>query len=125
MYTALVLDENDQIVLIDTLIALVPNDWEIIAHHMTINMGPAANEAIRDLLGTFGYVKVIKWGISDKAIAVQVESNTHSDNAIKHITIAVNRANGGKPFHSNQITEWYDIPEDDQICLIGRIEECK
>lgn len=124
MYTALVLDENDQIVLIEKLIHLIPNDWEIICHHMTINMG-TATEAIRDLLGTFGYVKVIKWGISDKAIAVQVESETPSVNAIKHITVAVNRANGGKPFHSNQITDWYDIAEDDQICLIGRIEECK
>lgn len=126
MYTALVLDADSQTYLMEaeSIYGFIPKGWEVIAHHMTINMGPAM-DMVKDILGSQGYMKVIKWGISDKALAVQVESGVPSNNAIKHITIAVNRANGGKPFHSNQITEWYDIPEDDQIVLIGTVQECQ
>jgi len=45
-------------------------------------------------------------GQDDKVMAAGVNTNVPSKNQIKHITIAVNRAGGGKPFHSNKLENW-------------------
>ena len=50
-------------------------------------------------------LKVVDYGIDDKVIAVGVEGY-HTQNAKAHVTLAVNTANGGKPFMSNKLTEW-------------------
>ena len=39
-------------------------------------------------------------------VAVGVSSPIPSKNEIKHITLAVNRKNGGKPFLSNKLKQW-------------------
>jgi hypothetical protein len=36
-YTALILDEGSHKKLVDSID--IPEDWEVVAHHMTINMG--------------------------------------------------------------------------------------
>ena len=57
----------------------------------------------------------------DKVKAVGVESDIPSKNAQKHITVAVNFGNGGKPFLSNKLTNW--VPLENPIKLQGIIEE--
>lgn len=50
-------------------------------------------------------LSVLKIGVSDMAIAARVEGYP-SNNAIPHITLAVN-PNGGKPQMSNDIKDWF------------------
>jgi hypothetical protein len=48
-------------------------------------------------------------GISDKAIAVKVDTLCLSENSLKHVTLATNKETNGKPVDSNYITEWQNI----------------
>ena len=48
-------------------------------------------------------------GISDKAIAVKVDTLCLSENDLKHVTLATNKETKGKPVDSNYITEWQNI----------------
>ena len=63
---------------------------------------------------------VTELGLSDMAMAVKVEGYP-SNNAIPHITIAVN-PNGGKPVMSNDITEWTKI---NPFKVVGKVTEIK
>lgn len=54
-------------------------------------------------------------GYSDKAIAVKVNLNVPCCNDIPHITLCT--LNGGKPFDSNNITEWRNL--ETPIKVIG------
>jgi len=103
-YTALVFDDP-QIVLNNFQI---PKGWETIAHHVTLNMGPAKNP---ELVGKRFTVTINKFAEDDKVMAAGVimPSNLPTVNAIPHTTLAVNRQNGGKPFLSNKLTNWKDI----------------
>lgn len=58
-------------------------------------------------LGKQVTLKVTKVGLSDMAMAVQVEGYP-SKNETPHVTLAVN-PDGGKPVMSNEITKWQDI----------------
>lgn len=102
-----VLDDASRKKLLDAVKGLVKltDEWEVIAHHMTINFGKGLPENLKDDLGKTVSLRVTKIGVSDKAIAVGVEGY-HSDNAKPHVTIAVNRAKGGKPVMSNDIAYW-------------------
>ena len=46
-------------------------------------------------------------GVSDDAIAVQIQSSVPSDNKIPHVTLATPPR--GKAFNSNLITDWKKI----------------
>jgi predicted kinase len=81
-----------------------PNGWNLFAHHMTINLGPLKDKSD---LGKEVSLRVTKVGLSDMAMAVQVEGYP-SKNEIPHVTLAVN-PQGGKPVMSNDITKWQDI----------------
>lgn len=94
--------------------------WEIIAHHMTINMGGAENGPAEDWLGNEVVLTATTFAENDKVMAVGVKSIVPSNNEIPHITIAVNRANGGKPFLSNKLTKWKPITP---ITLNGIVSE--
>ena len=96
-----------------------PEGWEFIAHHMTINMGPLKEE-YKPLLGQSMDLLVTHIGQTDKVVAVKVESEIKSQNKTPHITIAVNRIEGGKPVMSNNITEWTPIYPFE---VEGKIEE--
>lgn len=116
VYTALVLNPESRALLLEKFQAELPAGWEVIAHHMTINLGSA-----NDLVGTEGEAVVVMLGKSDKAIAVEVTSKIPSKNAIKHVTLAVNKAGGGKAKDSNNITNWEPVSP---ISLRGRVQEC-
>ncbi len=99
-----VLDDKSRAKLLGSVSHFIPKDWEMIAHHMTINFGKGLGDRIGDL-GKNVTLVAEEIGVSNMAVAVKV-SGYHSDNNIPHITIAVNRKNGGKPVMSNMITEW-------------------
>lgn len=110
-YTAVVLDAADQQKLIDNFRDLIPPQWKIYCHHMTINMGgfdkgplPASGFNLNDKVE----LEVISLAYDDLVMAVGIgnSSNVPSTNAIKHITVAVNEKNGGKPFFSNKLINW-------------------
>jgi tRNA nucleotidyltransferase/poly(A) polymerase len=116
-YSGVVLNEKSR-ELLKTYIPH-PEGWEFITHHMTINMGPLKEE-YKPLLGQSFDLLVTHIGQTDKVIAVKVESEIKTQNKTPHITIAVNRVEGGKPVMSNDITEWVPIYPFE---VEGKIEE--
>ena len=121
MYTALVLDSTSQHRLKELLPTIAPpfEYDEVIAHHMTIYMGPCQYPP---MLGQPFSMRVTEVGKNEKVLAVKVETECTSKNAVKHITVAVNRSNGGKPVMSNQITDWE--PFQGTLILNGTVQEC-
>lgn len=98
--------------LLEAVKEFIPEGWKTYAHHMTLLFGKAKNptveEYIKHNIGHDVQLNAVKIGISDDAIAVQIESDVPSDNAIPHITVAT--PVGGKPFKSNQIRDWEPLP---------------
>jgi hypothetical protein len=78
---------------------------------MTINMGGPENGPANGMLGSRGELWVTAIGIDNRVLAVAVETEIPSKNAQKHVTIAVNRRDGGKPVHSNELDFVY--PDSD------------
>lgn len=108
-YTALVLDPGDHQRLVALFKDKIPVGWTVYAHHMTINMGAPELGPAKDLVGERGLLRVTSFAQDERVMAVGVESEVPSSNAQKHVTLAVNQAGGGKPFHSNQLTNWQTV----------------
>jgi len=110
-YSGILLDETSRSNLIGMLGDVLPQDWEVIAHHMTITMGPLVHpKGKHDFsnvyeLGSKVRMPVLQVGMDERAMAVIVQPPGGISRKIKfpHITVAVNRSGGGKPFHSNKI----------------------
>lgn len=117
-YSAVVLDDKSRAKLLKVFGELVPEGWETIAHHMTITMG-GLPEHLKKFNGTTVRLTVDSVGYDDKVIALGV-TGFESKNKQPHITLAVNRSNGGKPVMSNNLTNWTKIP---RINITGRITE--
>lgn len=119
-YTAVVLDQNSH----QKLLSFFPPDqgWEPIAHHMTINMGDPSKGPAEKWLGQKVEITVISHAKDELVEAVGVECDVPSLNAIKHITVSVNREAGGKPFFSNKLKDWQPIKN---FVLQGIVEEVK
>jgi hypothetical protein len=124
MYTAVVLDADSVVKLTNAMQKRVPSGWELICHHMTINLGNFnSGPASADFnLSDEVELTVTTFAQDGKVMAVGVECPVPSVNQQKHITVAVNRAGGGKPFHSNKLTTWDAI---ETFTLKGQIEECQ
>jgi len=105
LYSAVVLNEQSKNLLLNTFKDVIPADWKTFAHHMTIAFGKGVENP--EDLGKEITLNVLELGISDMAIAVKVDGYP-SNNAIPHITLAIN-PNGGKPVMSNKITDWKPI----------------
>jgi hypothetical protein len=115
-WSAVVLDENSRNRLIAEYKSQIPQGWEIIAHHMTINFRGLSDEE-----GKLVNLKVIEVGLDDKALAVKVVGyDKPTNNAFPHVTIAINRSGGAKPKDSNDIKNWTKVPNG--ITLSGTIE---
>ena len=67
---------------------------------------------------------VVAIGMDDRAMAVKVQPPSEVSKKISfpHVTVAVNREGGGKPFHSNKIPEENFQPLTG-ITLRGTVEE--
>ena len=118
-YSAIVLDEQSKRRLLETLKDKIPHGWEPLAHHMTLKMG-GLPENLKADIGKDIPLTAEEIGISDKALAVKVSGYKPLVSQIAHITVAVNRAGGGKPKDSNAITNWEKIHS---IPLMGTMEE--
>lgn len=122
LYSAVVLDDKSRSKLLVALNHRIPKGWEIICHHMTIIFGKGLPEDMAEDLGKKVNLFASEIGVSDKAIAVKVDGYK-TTNEIAHITLAVNRAEGGKPFDSNAITQWESL--NSGINLSGTVSEIK
>jgi len=118
-YSAVVLDERSRKRLIDKFKKIIPEDYEIIAHHMTINMGEI-DPNYEKYLGMPVRLSVDEIAMDDKVIAVGV-SNFPSKNDKPHITLAVNRQNGGKPVMSNYLKNWEKVKRP--FYVVGTVQE--
>ena len=122
-YSAVVLDDESHGRLVNHFASVIPQGWVNFAHHMTINMGEI-DVQFEKYLGMKVDLDVTHIGIDDAVMAVGVSVigvDKLTTNKIPHITLAVDRANGGKPFHSNKITNWRPISFS--VKLSGKVEE--
>ena len=116
-YSAVVLDKQSRDAILNHL--SIPNGWKTICHHMTIKLGELPDN-LKNRIGEKVTLRINKLGESDKALAVGVDTDL-SMNAIPHITVAINVANGAKPKDSNDIKDWKDLSESFNVT--GKIEE--
>jgi hypothetical protein len=94
-------------------------EWEVIAHHMTINFGAESHPEE----GECKFLTVTHFGELENVCAVRVSTGElELSNDIPHVTIAVDRENGGKPFFSNKITEWTELKSP--LVISGVIKVC-
>ena len=126
-YSGVVLDEESK----QKLLSLeIPEGWEQVAHHMTITMGSLIHKKGKHdfseayPIGSVVELPVVAVGRDERAMAVQVQTPGEINKKISfpHITVAVNRAGGGKPFHSNKIPQENFEPLSG-ITLTGTVEE--
>lgn len=109
MYTAVVLDAESVAKLMAKFEFDMPDGWTVKAHHMTTNMGKAANGPAAAFVGQTVDLKVVSLARDNKVMAVGVECEVPSVNTHKHVTLAVNEAGGGKAKQSNDLTEWLAV----------------
>lgn len=109
MYVAVVLTPESHKLLLSHF--EVPSGWEPIAHHMTCSMGSSENSIAKDFIGQKVELIVRTIAQDELVMAVGVETIVPSTNRIKHITVGVNRKNGGKPFLSNNLKNWEPVLE--------------
>jgi len=117
-YHAFVIDEKDRA---NKLCKLVVDNWEqtqaweTIAHHVTVGMGPTPNNLLPDLGKQFDITLTHIGLINGRVLAVKVIvkgfDQFASSIAFPHITLAINRADGAKPYDSNKITDWTQLKE--------------
>lgn len=117
LYSCVLLDNASKNKLLDRFALVIPTDWNIFAHHMTITLGEMKDKSD---LGKEVTLKVTKVGLSNMAMAVQVEGYP-SKKETPHVTLAVN-PDGGKPVMSNEITKWQDIKP---FNIMGVVTEIK
>ena len=126
-YSGVVLDEGSKQQLLNLDI---PEGWEPVAHHMTITMGSLIHKKGKHdfseayPVGSEVELPVVAIGIDERVMAVKVQPPSEVSKKISfpHVTVAVNREGGGKPFHSNKIPEENFQPLTG-ITLRGTVEE--
>ena len=122
LYSAVVLDDESKNKLIAALQSKLPEGWTVYAHHMTIVFGKGLED--KSEIGKSVTLLATELGLSNKAMAVKVEGYP-TNNKIPHITVAVNTADGGKPYNSNQIKEWQGLELTETLELRGVVTEIK
>lgn len=119
-YYCVLLDEKSHNILLEKTAHLRPEGSKVFAHHMTITHAADKDLPMQEWaeshLGGSATLKVVRVGISDKALAVEVTSEVPSSKKLKHVTVAT--MNNGKPFESNNIKNWHSI---DPFELTGKI----
>lgn len=119
-YTAVILNETSRQKLLNAFRDKLPAGWNVIAHHMTVNMGSADKGPAHEMLGKEVMLFAETFASDNFVIAVGVKTEVPSINAVKHITLAVNTAAGGKPVMSNKLINWEHVSP---IVLKGVVEE--
>jgi|LauGreDrversion4_2_1035121.scaffolds.fasta_scaffold00842_13 hypothetical protein len=117
-YSAVLIDEASRSELLQKLKPYIPDGWKIIAHHMTINMGPLKDPKES---GTEVALTADHWAKDDKAMAVMVSGYERKMPGTPHITVAINAEMGAKPKDSNNLSGWQPI--SNPIMLKGSVTE--
>lgn len=122
-YSGLVIDSSSKYALLHNpeIAQHVPENFEIIAHHMTIKLGGLTGTEHESRLNATEKIFATHVGVSDNKNVVAVKVTGKSDNKIPHITIAINRDAGAKPVESNYITNWQILQRP--ISLVGVVAE--
>lgn len=113
-WCAMVINNDSRSQLIEKLktfdIDAFPDNWEIIAHHITIDpFNVLYDIALQGLPVTVRFVHI---GRNNTAVALRaLDFPFATNNSFPHVTLAINRLVGGKPKDSNLITEWLTLPE--------------
>ena len=105
-YTAVVLDNTSIKNILQGVknsSVFIPKGWEVNPHHMTIDM-----KSIPELQGDVVPLTAYEIGVSDMTIALKVKGYKVKS-GLPHITVAVNRKDGGKPRMSKEIKNWRKI----------------
>lgn len=118
-YSAVVLDEKSRTRLIERFKSLIPEGWEIIADHQTINLGEIEPEYQR-YLGLPVRLSVDEIAGNDMVIAVGV-SGFDSKTSKPHITLAVNRQEGGRPMMAKTLDNWEKLKRP--LLVTGKVTE--
>lgn len=104
--SAVCLDLETQKKLLEFFKDIIPADWGVHAHHMTIaNKKSLEQIELSEDEGKTVEVSIDGYGVSELAVALKV-SGYPSENKNPHITLAINTLKGGMPNMSNDITEW-------------------
>ena len=122
-YSAVVLDDSSRTKLIQLFNKMIPEGWDVIAHHMTIKLGSLdiGSNAEKDMQDGKEITLIANdYAFDDLVMAVGVEGY-ETKNEKPHITIAVNREAGGKPYLSNKLKDWKPLGFD--LKLTGKIFE--
>lgn len=122
-YSGLVLDQPSVSRLLNNpeISQYIGPDWTVKAHHMTIKLGGLRGTPHEERLGQTEQINATHVGMTNEKNVLAVAVDGASDNAIPHVTIAVNEGAGGESHHSNQITNW--VPLSQPIPLNGVVEE--
>jgi hypothetical protein len=121
MYTAVILDQQSKSILVNKFGHMIEFGWELICHHMTINMKQACNGPASDILGHIVNMTASSIAKDNNVIAIGIETSVPSNNKHKHITFAVNKSIGAKAKQSNDLVNWQILSEP--IYLSGTVEE--
>lgn len=97
---------------------------DVIGHHMTICMGTdSKNKFPGYVTGEELELEVVAVGRNETNTAVKINPPFPTKNCKKsfaHVTVTVDREAGGKPAHSNKITEWKEL--DKPVVIKGRVD---
>lgn len=118
LYSAVILDSESRNRLLTHFDKVIPANWNIFAHHMTIAFGSGVPMSNKSDIGKEFRLTVTHLGVSDMAMAVKVYGYS-SRNPIAHITLATN-PDGGLPRMSNDIINWQPV---DSIDVWGVVTE--
>ncbi|BFZ64898.1 hypothetical protein YB2330_006051 [Saitoella coloradoensis] len=106
--------------------------WSTYADHITITPKPSHPNWLLKKTGGLGYQlefeTVARGLIKNRVFAVKVEpvdkkAPFYTVNNHAHITIAARRDLDAKPFESNTITHWEQIPQEERLRFIGTVGE--
>lgn len=121
-YTAFVLEDNS------SLLKYAPQGWDVKAHHMTIIPPTDMKRRLpQRWLDFSGCLKVVGIAQNDKVVAALVDLESlplpMKIQGLPHITIAINKKEGGKAVMSNEFTkeDFEQNPVDFKVC--GKVEE--
>ena len=120
-YSAVVLTEKSRDRLIKRFTNIIPSEYKIIAHHMTINLGKLDSEYVK-YLGLPVKLIVTDYAINDHVVSVGVDG-FYSKNKKPHITLAVNVNNNSKPKDSKDIDANEYIRLSKPIIIFGKVTE--
>lgn len=117
-YTGALLTEESHKLLCETMKHLVPENWKLVAHHMTLGLGELKLENVH-LLGKKSTLKVVGYSLDlEKGVmAVKVESEFESKSVFKHVTFAL--AEGTKAVTSNELTDFVEFEMEELNVVVS------